>query len=103
MNIQKRYESILKLDSNKRYEFSVSTIAESEEVFFLSNEGLIILSDSNDNKFIPIWPEREFAEAYKDQNRKETIVKVTLEELIFGTVPDLLNKNIKLAIFPVLK
>lgn len=101
MDMKKQLESVLSLNSDHRYKFSVSSIAESEELFFLEDNGFVILSDAQGNKFIPIWPEKELSQAYIGQNSNDKIKNIKLEEFIYEIVPDLIKKTIQLAIFPV--
>ena len=72
-------EKIFKRPGEKRYDYFVKHVADSEEVFGLSDdEGWALLGDDEDADIIPFFPHAELAEAFRqaagfDEYRVEMI------------------------------
>lgn len=59
---QKEIEAVLKLPANKRYEYFIKKVVDSEEVWVLYFDGWATTSDNLGNVLLPFWPKKEFAQ-----------------------------------------
>lgn len=101
MNLQ-AINSILTLSEQKRYEYTIKRIADSELVWLLDDNGWISYGDDFGNILLPIWSEQEFAEL-NAINEWETAkpTPMEVEEFLLVLIPMLIEQNINLAIFPL--
>ena len=62
---QYEFKNVISLSAEKRYEYCIKRIADNEMVWSLhNNDGWALSFDDNCNEVIPIWPYKEFAQAY---------------------------------------
>ena len=104
MHPNKRFTAVTQLDAQKRYEFTVKHVAGGEEIWFLVDEegDFVLTADDDDNVFIPVWPEEEFANACAQANWADTQpTSMDIEEFLLEAVPSFIAEGMQLAIFPL--
>ncbi|WP_434779553.1 DUF2750 domain-containing protein [Neisseria sp. Ec49-e6-T10] len=100
---EKEIQSVLKLSSEKRFEYAMKRIIEQEEIWFLDDDGWVTYENREENIYLlPIWP----AECFAKMNVVDNWInaqpeKLELEEFLLDYIPDLITQNIKIVIFPV--
>ena len=90
----KKIENILALSDEARYSYFVTTIAETEEVWGLYQNGWATLSDKEKRIIIPFWPEKEFAlMACADQWQDYTPKSIVLNDFKNKWLPGMSRDN----------
>lgn len=80
---QKEFDAVVKLPAEKRYEYFIKKVVDSEEVWGLFNNGWATTQDDNGNILIPFWPKMEFAKyCAKDEWEDYAPEKIDLDEYI---------------------
>jgi hypothetical protein len=91
---------VIKLPSNKRYEYFVKKVVDYEEIWGLYNGGWATTQDENGIVFFLFWPKKEFAEfCATDDWRGYFPEKIELEEFINEWIPGMKEDGVKAAIF----
>lgn len=92
--------SILSLSIEEIYSLSIKRIAEYEEVWVLDDDGILTYGNE-DQIYLPIWPERIFAELNAtDEWKNAQPYNIPLEEFLLNFIPTLIENNNFLSIFP---
>ncbi|MDG6896203.1 DUF2750 domain-containing protein [Volucribacter amazonae] len=101
MNI-KEIESVLSLSKEKLYKTFLLRISDSEKIWILCDkDNILYYGDNDNNQYFPIWPEKEFAEmcAINEWSNSKPVC-IELEEFLTEYIPELIDNNIYLSIFP---
>ena len=104
MDLDKRFEAVMQLDAQERYEFTIKQVADGEEIWFLIDEegDFVLTADDDDLRFIPVWPAEEFAEACAREEWSDTRpASMDIEEFLLEAVPFFIKDDLQLAIFPL--
>ncbi|MBX4262265.1 DUF2750 domain-containing protein [Clostridium estertheticum] len=97
---KKELEIVLSLSANKRYEYFVKKVADSENVLGLYNEGWATTEDNNGSVLIPFWPKMEFAKVCAINEWNGYVPKkIDLHEFIEEWLPGMKKDGIKPSIF----
>lgn len=95
-------EKYFKRPGEKRYEYFVKKVADSEEVFGLADdEGWAMLGDDEDADIIPLFPYAEFAEAFRQAAdfQEFKVESIDLNELL-EWLDDMENDGMLVAVLP---
>lgn len=87
---------LLNTSPEKRYKSFLSTVADSEEVWLLSSKDGYATFDEDDFIHLLIWPCKEFAEMFKDDD--EEVVSIEVHKFIEQC--EALEENIRFMVFP---
>lgn len=100
---QAEIEAILHKSGKERYVYALKRIAEQKVAWTLkSTEGIIKTIDENGDDFIHIWPYKEYAlKCVTGDWENLELLKITLDSLLYETLPNLSKKGIKIAVFKV--
>lgn len=95
-------EGLSSMSNEERLEHFIQTVVDLEEVWGvgLNNENWITQIVESEEIFY-VWQYKEFAEScnfLKDNSSGERILQITLDSFINNCLPDLINKNIKIAV-----
>lgn len=96
-------QSIRALAPGPRYEFLISHAAETQEVWLVENEEqkLLTMGDPEGNILIPVWPAKEFAELFLDEDWQEYhSVPIALEDFL-EMLDQFEEDEVQVAGFPV--
>lgn len=97
---------LFKKPSEKRYDYFISTVADTEEVYGLADEeGWALLGDDEEGEdIIPLFPGRAFAEQFRVENDFEEygIGVLDVNELL-EWLDDMEKDNMLVAVFPNLE
>lgn len=94
-------ESIFKRPGERRYEYFIKKVADTEEVFGLADEeGWLMLSEG-DTDALPLFPFAEFAETFRTSAGLEEneVEMLDLNELL-DWLDDIEKDGLKIAVFP---
>lgn len=98
--ISKKIENILKMPEDERYNYFIRKAADFEQLWGLSNDGWALLGDSSENRILPLWPEKEFAELCAiDQWKVYKPEVIELDNFIEKWIPDMTNDKTLLNVF----
>jgi Protein of unknown function (DUF2750) len=95
-------EKLFKKPGEKRYDYFIKKVAETEEVFgLMDDEGWALLGDDDDEDILPVFPAAEFAEAFRtaadyEEYRVEAIDVTEFVEWL----GDMDEDNLLVAVFP---
>lgn len=95
-------ESVDKLPDNERYEYLINQAVKNKEVWLLhAIDGLYAMfEDENDFQYIPVWPEKRFADTYAEGDWEGyTSDRMGLGEFI-EWLQELKDDNIFIGAFP---
>jgi len=97
----KEIEAIVKLPSNKRYEYFLKKITDWENVWGLYNDGWALMSDNSGESYFPLWPFKEYADLYAvDEWAFYKPKQMNLKTFKEGLLMDLKIDKVRLSIFP---
>lgn len=75
----KIYENEIKeissLEPNERYNYFIKNVANIETMYTLYKDGKFVLTCINNNKLLPLWSAKEFAENYRNIRWDDAIVQ----------------------------
>ena len=92
--------ALTRADGNKRYEYFIKKVADNEVAYGLYDNGWALYGSDNE-KYFPLWSEKEFAELCKiDEFVKYEIIEIELEDILNGLLSELNKEGIKIAVFP---
>ncbi|MCD5995955.1 DUF2750 domain-containing protein [Pseudomonas sp. CDFA 602] len=101
MNRQK-IENVLLLDDLERLEYFIRKVADFEELWGAYEEGWLLLGDNSDKKFLPVWPEEDFAKNYIDENKAIALPKrIELGHFFEKWLPGMENDGTDILVFPI--
>lgn len=96
-------EAITKQSAEARYRYALKHMLHTGEIWLLTdNEGWFMYEDDAETAYVPVWPARVYAQlnATADWSSAKP-ERFDLEEFLLGSVPELLEQNTKVAVFPV--
>ncbi len=99
---QEDIEKLFKKPGEKRYDYFIKTVADTEEVYgLMDDEGWALLGDDDDADILPIFPAAEFAEVFRlaadyEEYRVEAIDVTEFIEWL----GDMDEENLLVAVFP---
>lgn len=96
-------EKLFKKPGEKRYEYFVKKVAETEEVFGLADEeGWALLGDDDDDtNILPLFPAAEFAEAFRVAvGFEENEVQALDANELLEWLDDMIEDKMLVAVFP---
>jgi hypothetical protein len=99
---QDEIDRIMKRPAERRYEYFVKKVADSEEVFGLADDEGWALLGEGDSDALPLFPFPEFAEAFNraaDWSSTYEINVLDLNELL-EWLDDMEKDGMKVAVFP---
>lgn len=73
---EKAIEGIMKAPPEKRYKSFLNTVADLEEVWFLSSKDGFATFDANDVKYVLIWPREEFCKYLISEGEKPSSMEI---------------------------
>lgn len=91
--------------SEKRYDYFIKKVADTEEVFGLTDdEGWLLLDDPDGNDAMPFFPGEEFAERFRVEGDFEEfeIGVLDVNELLLW-LDDMEKDGVRIAVFPNLE
>ncbi|WP_419868700.1 DUF2750 domain-containing protein [Chryseobacterium sp. CT-SW4] len=96
----KKIENILKMNDDERYDYFIRKVADFEEIWGLSDDGWALLGDNNENRVLPLWPEKEFAELCAvDQWKDYKPELIELDNFLEKWIPGMTNDKTLVNIF----
>lgn len=104
MNISKKeIENVSKLESFKRYRYTIKRIADFEELWtILDKNSDIALSDIEDQTFVSFWPAKEFIGSNLNLEWEEcSPYKFDLDDFEEKLIPLIKMENYLINVFPV--
>ncbi|MEI8372831.1 MAG: DUF2750 domain-containing protein [Planctomycetota bacterium] len=97
----KQFESVTALDAPNRYSYFVRKVADFEKVWGLFEDGWALMGDDAGNQILPVWPEREFAEALAQGDwATHTAKAISLKDFVEKWLPGMEKDGKQLAVFP---
>ena len=99
---EKQFESVLALDSFKRYSHFIGKIADWQQMWGVkSEEGWLVPVAPEGFEYFPLWPHPEYAQKIADVNFPgHTAVEISLEHLLDHWLPLFEQDKVKVAVFP---
>lgn len=95
-------QSVVQLSAKERYEYAMKRILDQEEIWFLDDDGWVTYGDDAGNIYLPIWSAEVFAKMNAvSQWENAQPEKLELETFLQDSVPELIEQNISIAIFPI--
>ncbi|MDN4014999.1 DUF2750 domain-containing protein [Chryseobacterium gambrini] len=99
----KEKENILKLEPLERYKYFIKKVADWEFFFTLVNDnGDFVVSELENEKLLPLWSAKEYAELCKINGWEEfTIKELNLDDLENEVIDFIVDNNCLINVFPV--
>lgn len=96
----KEIQSVIRLNSKKRYQYFIKKVADSDRIWGLYNDGWALAGDEEGETFIPLWPSREYASLCAIQQWEGYNPEfVDLHEFLDEHLNELIENSIKIAVF----
>jgi len=96
----KEFEVVKGLPASKRYEYFIKKVADSTEVWGLSNTTWATAQVDGGGTVIPFWPKQEFAKACAtDEWEKYSPKSIDLKDFLEKWLPGMLRDGYRPAIF----
>lgn len=100
---QDSLQEIYEMDSESRYDFTLSYVVEEREIWILinqENQFLKIFSEDEAFEYLPIWPSEQLAEAYAQGETDLEAMSISLPEFLNKWVPGLEKDQLELGVLP---
>ncbi len=98
---KERFAGILSLKGPDRYRHFVKSVVDRDAAWGLYDDGWALSGLDDNTEALPLWPEKEFAEACADGNWSGyTPRPIPLSELVEVVLPELLEEENAVAVFP---
>ena len=101
---QESVESALKLDCEQRYEYFLSEVVESREIWILvnsENQFLKLFSEDEGYEYLPVWPTSALAAAYVTGADEDLRAKaISLPDFLKKWISGLQRDKLQVSIFP---
>jgi len=92
------------MPDDERFRYCLSRMTESEEIWGLAEHQGWVISDINDQATLPIWPYKDLAELYKqDEWKNAEPQSVSLEHFVYKTSQLLIKNDIMIQTFPTVE
>ena len=97
----KKIENILRMSDQERSDYLIRKVADFEEIYLIYESMDAMCSISvNGQECIPVFPEREFAENFKDISPKYKKVKILPLNTFFEWLDKSISSEMQFAVFP---
>lgn len=93
---EKQFLGMMNASPEKRYKSFLTAAADLEEVWLLSSEDGYATADIEGNIHLMIWPHKEFAEAFQEEN--EEIISMEVHE--FVEMCETSEEDMRFMVFP---
>ena len=96
-------ESVIKLEPFERYKYSLKRIADNETLYTIKRDKeTIAISDLDDEKLIPFWSAKQFAELnITDEWNEFYVEEISLDDFENEMVDFINENNFLMNIFPI--
>ena len=104
MNLKtQEIERVIKLEPFERYKYSLKRIADNETLYTIKrNNETIAISDLDDEKLIPFWSAKQFAELnITDEWNEFYVEEISLDDFENEMVDFINENNFLMNIFPI--
>ena len=104
MNLKtQEIESVIKLEPFERYKYSLKRIADNETLYTIKRDKeTIAISDLDDEKLIPFWSAKQFAELnITDEWNEFYVEEISLDDYENEMVDFINENNFLMNIFPI--
>lgn len=95
--------AVLAWDGEERYDYFLSRVGETRELWILvnaDNHFLKISSDADNLEYLPVWPDEAFAAHYADDAADLSPRSISLPDFFRKWVPGLTRDGIEVGVFP---
>lgn len=93
--------NVFNLSSQERYGYLIRKTADFETIYLIvDDEEQYVMIGSNGNNFLPVWPEKEFAQLFLADDWVNCIIEEMSIYNFMEWLDDLSNDNIEIAGFP---
>ena len=94
-------DSVLKISPDKRYKYFLNRVADSGILWGGYDYDWIIMEE-NENRFFPVWPNKEYARLFLEMNSKNSLQKsIEVHDFMENFLIDLEAQNIAILVFPI--
>ncbi|TDF38271.1 DUF2750 domain-containing protein [Alteromonadaceae bacterium M269] len=95
------FTKIQSYGADKRYQYLVKQVAQNSQVWILKDEHGCVMLNSDDEDCVPIWPHKEFAEAWATEEWEVCQAEaIELDVWLSRWTRGLLDDDIAIAAFP---
>lgn len=104
MNLKtQEIESVIKLEPFERYKYSLKRIADNETLYTIKRDNeTIAINDLDDEKLIPFWSAKQFAELnITDEWNEFYVEEISLDDFENEMVDFINENNFLMNIFPI--
>ncbi|MCP5163086.1 MAG: DUF2750 domain-containing protein [Hahellaceae bacterium] len=97
-------DDLLKLDCEARYDYFLSEVSDSREIWILINANeqfLKIYSEEDGFEYLPVWPNADVAQRVsQDETNDLTPKAISLPEFFKKWIPGLQRDGLQVGVFP---
>ena len=95
------FDSISKYDTDKRYKYLLKEAVTTGEIWILTDKHGCVMLNSEDDDCVPIWPNKEFAQAWATGEWSECEAEsISLQKWLSSWTSGLEEDDLAIAIFP---
>lgn len=100
--MNKEIESVIQLEPFKRYQYSIKKIVDFEEIWLLTSDDKLSISEIEDKSVIPIWPLKEYVLSNMKEGWEDCQLRcIDLTEFDEKILPFIEKEELLIDIFPV--
>ncbi|MDX1924749.1 MAG: DUF2750 domain-containing protein [Rickettsiaceae bacterium] len=93
-------DRVINLNAKERYDYFVKKVVDSEKLWGLFDGGWALVGDINQNVYLPLWPDEEFAEMLTAKEWNGYSPKeIDLYEFVDKIVHKLESTNVSVCVF----
>ena len=94
------YLAVPVMSEGELMEYFLTRSFETEEVWTLQNDMDWFLLQRSGMQYLPVWPYQRFAEEALPDGGGYTVIAYALEDFVFETLPELIERDIGVEIMP---
>lgn len=94
------YLEVTVMSEGELMEYFLTRSYETEEVWTLQNDMDWLLLQHGDMQYLPVWPYQRFAEEAMPAGGGYNVIAYALEDFVFETLPELIERDIGVEIMP---
>lgn len=95
------FDTISKYDTDKRYKYLLSEATTCGEIWILTDKHGCVMLNSEDEDCVPIWPNKEFAQAWATGEWSECEAEsISLDKWLSSWTSGLEEDDLAIAVFP---
>ena len=94
-------QTIKQYNGEQRYKYLLKTVNQQQQIWILTDDDGCVMLNTEDEDCVPVWPQREFAEAWANGEWQDCKPKaIALKKWFADWTDGLLQDDLAIVVFP---